>query len=235
MKIRLLLLLFGLGLWCCNKDTMSNPKPEPGVYVGGRGHNQTTSLAEYWVNGTAVELDRGENYAVNSIAINGADIYAAGGDGYAAKYWKNEIAVILTVGTQFAWASSVTVSGKDVYVAGYEGNVAKYWKNGMAVNLAENAIATSIVISGTDVYVTGIVNRFATYWKNGIAVNLTDGTENAFANAIAISGTDVYVAGSEATDPDLHLPKAKYWKNGIAVNLWDSTQSNSSATATSIS
>jgi len=171
----------------------------------------------YWKNGNLVKLDTdllpNVDYGLIggralSIAVSGNDAYVAGmewnGKSYqdasgstykksVAKYWKNSQPVILTDGTEDAYAESIAVSGTDVYVAGTEWNgksyqiqgnayiyrksIAKYWKNGQAINLTdgtEDAVAKSIAISGTDVYVAGTVNGYATYWKNGVAVKLSN-------------------------------------------------------------
>ena len=173
------------------------------VYVAGIGitgsiyNGPQKYIAKYWKNSQPVILTDGTNGAqVWSIAISGTDAYVAGmdwngksyqdasGNTYkksVAKYWKNSQPVILTDGTEDAFANSIAVSGTDVYVAGTEWNgrksIAKYWKNGKAISLTdatEDAQAKSIAISGNDVYVAGTVNGYATYWKNGIAVTLSN-------------------------------------------------------------
>jgi len=153
----------------------------------------------------------------------------------AVRHWKNGQIVVLTDGTNTAYATSLAKSGTDVYVTGQECNgprnsyppsitIAKYWKNGVAINLTDgkyDAGAYSISISGDDVYIAGdeyilssngISIYVAKYWKNGVAVNLSDGSNDASAHAIVVVGSDVYVAGYDNK-------QAVLWKNGTPTIL----------------
>ncbi|MCX2473450.1 hypothetical protein OQZ33_03810 [Pedobacter sp. MC2016-05] len=101
------------------------------------------------------------------------DIYAAGREGYVAKYWKNGNAITLGRGSGSSDANAMVVSGSDVHIAGYEINaagkyVSKYWKNGTAISLTDgtrDAYANDIFIQGNDVYIAGqeIANGRTTY------------------------------------------------------------------------
>jgi hypothetical protein len=151
------------------------------------------------------------------------DVYVAGNENSAPKYWKNGQGVELKISDYVnGHATAITVEGNDVYVAGWEGdyldmrnNRAKYWKNGQEVFLTGNtgAGAYAIAVSGNDVFVAGWELKsqpgisMAIYWKNGVAVALTDGSETAEATDIAVVGADVYVSGYEG-----HV--ARVWRNG---------------------
>mgnify|MGYP006214036029 FL=1 len=72
------------------------------------------------------------------------DIYAAGREGYVAKYWKNGKAVNLGRAGVSSDANAMVIAGNDVHIAGYEVNasgkyVAKYWKNGVSTPLTDGS------------------------------------------------------------------------------------------------
>ena len=164
------------------------------------------------------------------------DIYAAGREGYVAKYWKNGKEVNLGNGTTSSDASAMAIAGNDVFIAGFEINasgkyVAKYWKNGVSSALTDgsrDAFANDIFIQGNDVYIAGQEiapgksTYQAKYWKNGTPVVLTDGTQQAIATGIALIGNDVYVTG-ERRNLDWLNPITVYWKNGVLFDLADRT------------
>jgi hypothetical protein len=162
------------------------------------------------------------------------DIYAAGREGYVAKYWKNGNAVTIGGSTGASDANAMVVAGADVHVAGFEINaagryVAKYWKNGVSTSLTDgtrDAFANDIFIQGNDVYVAGQEiapgrsTYQAKYWKNGTPVILSSETQPAIATGIAVVGNDIYVIG-ERRNLDWPTTITCYWKNGQVVDLSD--------------
>ncbi|MCX8524662.1 hypothetical protein OF897_12135 [Chryseobacterium formosus] len=69
-------------------------------------------------------------------------VYAAGREGYKAKYWKNGNAVLLGTGSGSSDVKGMAMVGDDVHHVGFEINsagkyVAKYWKNGLATDLTD--------------------------------------------------------------------------------------------------
>jgi hypothetical protein len=140
-------------------------KSEPNVYAGGRCDNGSNYVAGYWVNGDWVALSDGTSDAiVNSIAVDGSTVYAAGDyEGALYRlggYWENEtfneIAPLNTYSGSppdryNVYAKSIILHQGDLYVAGkgdtYEvADVGKgdrrfyplkaaYWKNGAVMEL----------------------------------------------------------------------------------------------------
>jgi len=163
-------------------------------------------------------------------------VYAAGREGYKAKYWKDGNAVLLGTGSGSSDVYGMAIVGDDVHNVGFEINsngkyVAKYWKNGVATDLTDgskDAYANDIFISGNDVYIAGQEMKqgettyAAKYWKNGIAVNLTDEAQNVIATGVAVVGNDVYVIGERRMQNWL-TPVTCYWKNGQRTDLSDQT------------
>jgi hypothetical protein len=186
-----------------------------GRYVPENDNGNSSSTAEYWQNGSVVNLATPSapysDYMVSSITVSGNDVYVAGTTGgyfsSIATYWKNGNPVKVADSSNLSNASSIVLAANDVYMSGSEYDydhgtgIATYWKNGTVVDLTDgshDAYANSIAVSGNDVYVAGVEYEFddpnifsgpsiATYWKNGGLVNLTDGSKYAVANSIFIS------------------------------------------------
>ena len=164
--------------------------------------------------------------------IRTANVYVAGRTDDSvtyvrqAAYWKNEVAVILTHGTEDAAANAITVVGDDVYAAGYTTDangayIATYWKNGVQENLTTNttnASAGSIAVHGNDVYIAGFVESSAVYWKNGqrVTLPLLQGMSIGSSAGIAVQGSDIYVTGYQIGAGGA---SAVCWKNNIPTRL----------------
>ena len=132
------------------------------LYLGGVSStaNGFSNTASYWKNGVLVSLTTGSfGNQVNSIAVNGDSVYAAGFFGQpnnSAAFWQNGIAIPLSgvtvnypvsPGMVTSYASSVTTHGQDIYVAGGTNNIygnyrALYWKNGLPFFLNNGADST---------------------------------------------------------------------------------------------
>ena len=119
--------------------------------VGYLFSNVTT--AKLWKNNLPSEL-YGDYSIMNSVFVNGQDVYATGRTGTSisinkATLWKNNIQTVLSQND--STAEDVFTTSNNVYVAGYEINaIAKacIWKNGEIKNLSENSsIATSVFVT----------------------------------------------------------------------------------------
>lgn len=76
------------------------------VYVSGC--ESATARAKYWKNGAEVILGvEGITSFANSIYIHNADVYIAGFEGSKAKYWKNDVATILSNDVSSAYSIMV--------------------------------------------------------------------------------------------------------------------------------
>lgn len=197
------------------------------LYAVGYESVGTANAAAVWKNGVVTHLSDGVNNAViNSIFIQGSDVYLVGSDGYNWKLWKNGVATTLT---GIDNASAVFVSGTDVYVAGYAITAgaqdrAVLWKNGVVTDLTDGSFyaqAKSVFVDGSDVYVTGVEadgpalhSLVAKLWKNGTEIILPG--DDAEGSAVTVFRGDVYVAGtSNLTGPN----QAMLWKNGTPTLL----------------
>jgi hypothetical protein len=212
------------------------------VYVGGTAGNQisdSTTYAVLWKDGNINILDSIPFFdstlnlpcTVNSIAVSGNNVYAAGYGQSGACYWNNGNVTSLASDANTI-ANGLSVSGSDVYVAGQQTDsafsVATYWKNGtpqsLKITLNGNSICRSVFVSGADVYVCGnqTINGtiVASYWKNGIPVVIGSSVSSSDAYSIFVKGSDIYVAG-KANDA------ACYWKNGTEILLSQTAVANS--------
>lgn len=227
----------------CKKDNIIPSAKN--IYIAGCQSVGGPCVARYWKNGEAVSLTGSTGAVINSIFVDGNDVYAAGNEGDVSKYWKNGVATNLTDGILISYANSIYVSNGDVYVAGIERDkttleyIHKYWKNGQSVNVPGALIRsmnTSIVVAGNDVYVTGggiNGSRQVAYLKNGVANYFPLGTNLVTIGSIAVDGNDVYIAGRELNSTT-NKNVAKYWKNNQAITLTTDITKNSQATGIAI-
>jgi hypothetical protein len=170
------------------------------VYVGGYTTTSSplgnASLPTIWKNNIPIYYTNIINgNTINSIAVSGSDLYAAGSANGSGYIWKNGIATsIPNSGELF----SVFVNGNDVYTAGdYINNSQGYsgvWKNGVANQLPNNnpGLAYSVYVRGTDVYVAGsdgwiANNPIPKYWKNGVGTTLNTSYTYGVAESIFVT------------------------------------------------
>ncbi|MEO8934027.1 MAG: hypothetical protein ABI295_06930 [Xanthomarina sp.] len=212
------------------------------IYISGFEMVNGEQLATYWKNGVAHHLTDGTyNSDSYAIAVHDSDVYVLVYDGYAIKYWKNDVEhIVHNQPGQHAGLGDMLVSDNgDIYIAGdfYENgkSIARYWKNGVVTNLNHGnnfTYARAIAVSGSDVYVAGVSQvsnlqgniPIAVYWKNGVAVPLSDGTLHSYVSKIAVSGNDVHVVGHEHDGTGNY--SAMYWKNGVATRLPNSVDAS---------
>jgi hypothetical protein len=226
-----------------NTDTIPAAQWQAGTdvyFVGMRN-----GAATIWDNGvpTAINFPSGYSGNINSVAVNGMDVYVVGAqNGQLACYWKNGVFAPLSNGASNAYA--ISVSNNDVYISGFApdsigAHTACYWKNGAVKFMPEysnnsTSEANGITVSGSDVYLAGFINDYhagaliACYWKNGVLTKISSNTVSSAAFGAAVMGSDVYVVGYE------YGKGATLWKNGVASVLPGAT-GNSAATAIKVS
>jgi hypothetical protein len=165
----------------------------------------------YWKNGIIHEIKEAEKrIIVNSIRVENGDVYIAGVENYFngktnAKYWKNDVEVVLSNETSVA--KDLFIWQNDVYVVGYQNNNtgvsnACIWKNGVLEFLDDGgkfSIANSIEIVYGNILISGYISRFvdgqivneAKYWFNGEETILSK-SSSAEAVDIILNDTKVY-------------------------------------------
>jgi len=163
------------------------------MYVVGHVFNSEDTAVQ-WKNGIRSDYtsDNGQDRVAYSVAVSGADVYAAGSFNNSPVYWKNGVITILNTSISGeknggGYAKSVALSGTDVYVVGAYDSL--------------NGILT------------------AGYWKNGVLIPLqTNSSNSSFANGIAFAGNDIYIVGAILSS-DRSSTSPAYWKNGTLVNF----------------
>lgn len=191
------------------------------VYVLGFIHDilsqsnmgiQYNSNPIYWKNGIPTTIPNAT--AVNSIFLNGNDVYIGG-----------------AVKSAYVYSSGVH--------AGLHGTKAAYWKNNApldSLNSAQSSSSynssqiTAITANSTGVYAAGTSDFYPLeYWTNDLPGELSGATPNSFPTDVAANGTDVYISGIIYANGYNH---AVYWKNNQQTVLQTdlpSTQSGSAA------
>jgi hypothetical protein len=165
------------------------------VYVVANEYSTTSSYnyLTLWKNNTKTLISQNTyGTALNSLAINGTDIYITGSLNYysttnssQAALWKNGNLIFIyePATANISAANTVAINNSTVYVAGYSNNNAAYW-------------------TSTD-------NFFTEHDLAGSSSQYT-------ATSMAFNNSDMYVAGYQITPT---LTNAVYWKNGTLVNL----------------
>ena len=132
------------------------------------------------------------------------------GTNHVAKYWVDGQEVVLSNGTNDAYANSIFVSGSDVYIAGTNA-VPVYWQNNTEIKLPIKSLygsANSVCVSENKVYIAGNDSSKAVFWMDGSETVLDNVTDSgSLGNAVCVSGNDVFIAGTRGYN-------AVYWKNG---------------------
>lgn len=200
------------------------------VYIGGYEHNGAHRIAKYWVNGSPVTLASNITLEseVNSIYVDGSDIYAAGYENFNVKLWKNGVGVNLTLLPETGGARGLTVMNGTAYTSGWRtvnqttqrGNL---WVNGKDSSLMNGTVtyANAITHSGSDLYIAVGKGKVPYIWKNGVLLNM-DYTANATTPlGVYVQGSNIHTCGFEELPTGKY--KGLYWINGKVSSLSDGT------------
>lgn len=205
------------------------------IYSGGFINTGTKNIASVWKDQNIIKLTDGTNSSVvNSVFVNGADIYAVGytipstTGSQKAMLWKNGVQTELSNGTKNAGALSVYVYNNTIYVGGYDGDAAVIWINGSesvmpGIGNGGKVFGVNVSSNG-NVYASGYVNnstyvQYPALWANGSLQQLSNIA--GIATCVATNGTDVYAGGFEYTKG--MITTAGVWKNGAFNAYSDGT------------
>jgi hypothetical protein len=197
------------------------------VYVAGFDDTN----GKVWKDGTA-EPGYTEAHCLNSLFIDGSDVYAAGiTTYYDAAVWKNGVLkyTFPSPDGTFGEICSILIHDGNVYSAGFEYNsgvgvgVGKVWKNNETLyTLEDYTQINSIYIYNGDIYaavisdppagLTGqlLINGGKAYGGTTIDLSVT-GIYNEVVSVVVANG-EVYVAGMDNNS-------ASYWRNGEVITL----------------
>ena len=189
------------------------------VYIGG----SLGTHATYWVDGKEVPLCLDDPSSVDSLYVEGSDVYAAGyvnTGSQLACFWKNGQQFMLNANPGTV-ASAIYVYNGVPYSTGYnssaqtlyrwEGTEYTWVTTGPGSNIATHDIHVHngiVYIAGN--YVDG-TDYTACYWMNQARVDLVTGDSGTQANAIVKHGDNIYVAVTE--DVPSGDRRACLWKN----------------------
>lgn len=148
-----------------------------------------------WKNGVMTILPGSNSTGamVNSLAINGNDVYAVGVTDKGATVWKNGEATLLPNGNIYyaSTANAILINGLDVYVTGNVGSEPVYWKNSVlnVLPVSQNSpnVSMGIGFDGSYLYIANGMdkNGNSIFWKNGVAYKLAKSINVVYGIAIA--------------------------------------------------
>jgi hypothetical protein len=189
-----------------------------------------------------VELVPPSPTSPKSVYICGYEMNANGKN--VAKYWKDEVEVVLSDGVKDAVARAIWVEGNDIYLAGSRKvstagslSVPVYWKNGVLSDLSSDPAvlseANDIFVQGQNVYIVGNERNedgvsVAKLWVNAAVTNLSDGIVDAGATGVFVQNGTIHVVGWQSTSSVNSASKAIHWTDGVPQEL-PSYDSQSSA------
>ena len=193
------------------------------IFVGGQGTDPITKnfAARYWKNGIPHTIE--DSAFVNSMAVDGANVYTVGQTYNGPVLWENTYRIKLTTQlNQYTTTMDVAALNRHVYIAGEADGAVCYWKDGTPFELTDHtsyASAYAIALNHDDVYVAGIEGEYIKYWKNGTPVTISDNSRENQVTDMAVSGNDVYVIAYSGG-------LAKCWKNGVLTTLSSNLTTN---------
>ncbi len=180
-----------------------------------------------------LELEPPSPSSPKSVYICGFEINASGKN--VAKYWKDEVEVVLSDGVKDAVARAIWVEGNDIYLAGSRKvstagslSVPVYWKNGVMSDLSSDpavlSVATDIFIQNQNIYIVGNERNedgvsVAKLWINAEVTDLSDGIVDAGATGVFVQNGTIHVVGWQNTSAVNTAQKAIHWTNGVPQEL----------------
>jgi PKD domain len=194
---------------------------------------------------------------VNSLAVNGTDLYAGGNfitaGGIAASKiakWNGTTwsALGSGMGGQISQVNALAVMGADLYAGGIfttaggvsVNNIAK-WNGSVWSSLGSgvNSNVVALAVSGTDLYAGGgfttaggVAAKWVAKW-NGNAWSALGSGPNNYVAALAVSGTDLYAGGDFTTAGGVTANHIAKWDGSAWSALGSGMERSVSALAAS--